>query len=78
MKFYRERNGDYLRIDPKSAVYYRKIGQPRIREGRATCIAGNINSVNTTGISTLFLKGCRKVRREDVPQEWLRSLVGEE
>lgn len=74
LKFYRERNGDYLCVDPDSRDYYRQIGQPDVREGRATAIAGLLGSVCTTGISMRFLKSCKRVRREEVPTQWRKWL----
>ena len=67
MPYYKEPNGDYLYCRPKP---YR-LG---MYEGRATAIEGLVSSVCTTGISSEFLVGCKKVRKRDVPQEWLEAI----
>lgn len=77
MQFYRERNGDYLCVNPRTAYKAQRRFFTQI-EGRATAIAGLIGSVSTTKINTRFLKQCKRVKREEVPQEWLTALVGEE
>ena len=45
MLFYKEKNGDYLCIDPESKGYYVAIGHSNLREGRATNISNDINSL---------------------------------
>ena len=71
MHYYREPNGDYLAVNPSTKNYYVGIGQPNIREGRATAIAGLVESVCTTGVSLDFLAECTRIKRADVPKEWL-------
>jgi len=70
IKFYREPNGDYCCVETSTAKYYRQLGTPNIREGRAAAIIGLVTSVCTTGISTGFLKRCRRVDRAHVPTQW--------
>jgi len=76
LKYYQERNkaGDYVSVDPSSLEYYRKFGKDQM-EGRATAIQGDVNSVCTTGIALEWLRSkCRRVRKADIPQEWLDRL----
>lgn len=65
MKFYKEKNGDYLVIDNR---HYRF-------EGRATCLENNIHSICTTGISKTYLDECQRIKKKDVPQDWLNALL---
>src|SRR5271157_430366 len=76
LKFYQEPNGDYLAIAPDTLSYYQKNFNKNQYEGRITAIAGNIGSVQTSGISTGFLNSCKEVPRERVPAEWLRAIEG--
>lgn len=75
LKYYQERNGDYLCVDPSTLEYYlTNIGKAQM-EGRATAIKHNVHSVCTTGISLDFLKRkCKRVRKIDIPKEWLEAL----
>lgn len=76
LKYYQERNksGDYVSVDPSTLEYYRNIGKDQM-EGRATAIQGDVNSVCTTGLSLEWLRSkCRRVRKADIPQEWLDVL----
>jgi transposase len=79
MKYYRERNGDYLSIDPSTNDYYKQnLGKDHF-EGRASAIAGDPSSVCTTGVGRDFLaKKCKEVPRDQVPPEWLRYMEGGE
>lgn len=65
----------YLAVNFDTADYYHRIGQPRIREARATCLAGDPMSICTTGLSIDWLaENCTPVRKADVPAEWLVRL----
>jgi hypothetical protein len=77
LKYYQEqdKHGDYVSVDPGSADYYRSIGQPGHLEARCTAIAGCVGSVCTTSVSLDFLRSkCRRVRKADIPKEWLDVL----
>lgn len=74
MKYYQERNGDYLIIDETTNDYYKKNFGKDHFEGRATAITGQVSSVQTTAISRRFLKHCKRVKHEDIPQIWLDIL----
>ena len=79
LRFYQEKeSGDYLVADETTAEYYKSIGRPGELEGRATAIAGELGSVQSTGMSWAFLRKCRRVSRKDVPRKWLDMLIGEE
>lgn len=69
-KYYQEPNGDYLAVDPSTAGYYYNLGKREV-EGRATALAGSVSSVCTVGIALAFLETCKRVKRADVPREWL-------
>jgi hypothetical protein len=73
--YYEESNGDFLAVDTATNRYYREsFGQDRF-EGRATAIAGLVESVCATGISREFLRrNCRRVGKRQVPDEWLRAI----
>jgi hypothetical protein len=75
LKYYQERNGDFLSIDPSTNDYYiRTIGKDHF-EGRATAIAQCVGSVCTTGISREFLqRRCKRVSKATIPQQWLDIL----
>jgi hypothetical protein len=71
LKYYRERNkdGDYLSVDPSSAE------GKALLEARATAIQGLRSSVCTTSVHVHYLRlKCRRVRKADVPAEWLEVL----
>lgn len=75
LKYYQERNGDYVSIDPGTAEYYAQIGQPGMFEARCTAIKNQVSSVCTTGVSAEWLrKQCRRVSKASIPQEWLENL----
>lgn len=79
LKYYQERNkaGDYLSVDDSEDArkYYRDIGQGNIREARCTAIQGDVTSVCTAGVSLEFLRSkCRRVRKADIPAQWLERL----
>lgn len=75
LKYYQERNGDYVSVDPSTAKYYEEIGMPGTLEGRATAIAHEVSSVCTTSLGWEFLhKKCKRVRKIDIPYEWLEVL----
>ncbi len=73
IKYYQEtKTKDYLAVDTSSRAYYKRIGKREL-EGRATCIAGLDNSMCTTGVSTDYLKNrCKRVKIENVPNNWLK------
>ena len=76
VRFFQERNGDFLAIDTRTNHYYLgHFGHDHF-EGRATAIAGLVGSVYTTGISRDFLKTqCQRVARAKVPVDW-REAIG--
>lgn len=75
LRYYKEPNGDYLAVNMDAAYVTRHAANSEfeILEGRATAIAGLISSVCTTGISGAFLSGCKRVKRSQVPNEWLEQ-----
>ena len=77
LKYYQEqdKHGDYVSVDPSTADYYTKIGRPGTLEARATCIAGGVTSVCTTGVTLEWLrKHCHRVSKMSIPAEWLEVL----
>lgn len=77
LKYYRERNkaGDYLFVDPATLDYYIRTQGKSNFEARATAIQGSRSSVCTTAVSLDFLRRkCRRVRKADVPADWLEVL----
>jgi len=77
LKYYQEQDktGDYLSIDPATLDYYLKTQGKALYEARATSIAGSVTSVCTTAVSLEFLqKKCHRVRKADIPAEWLEVL----
>jgi hypothetical protein len=48
MKYYQERNGDYLSVDPSTLAYYLEHLGRHEYEGRATAVANCLSSVCTT------------------------------
>lgn len=77
LKYYQEqdKHGDYVSVDPSTEQYYVSIGQPGILEARCTAIAGDVDSVCTTGVSLQWLrKHCHRVAKRDIPVEWLEVL----
>jgi len=81
IKFYQEKKtGDFLCIDSETWKHYKRIypNRERMFEGRAVCIENNINSINTAGISSGYLRiNCKRVQKESVPAQWLKNLIGE-
>lgn len=75
IRYYRERDGDYLAIETSTNEYYwRCFGKDHF-EGRATAIAGQVGSVCTTAVSREFLRReCKRVARSNVPSEWLKYI----
>lgn len=75
IRFFREKNGDYLAVDTSTNRFYREtIGKDHF-EGRATAIAGLVSSVCTTGISREYLrKKCKRVPKAVVPTDWLQAI----
>ena len=69
--YYREPNGDYLAVDNSTAAYYQRLGKNQL-EGRASAVAGSVSSVCTTGVGLAFLETCKRVKRAEVPKEWLK------
>lgn len=77
LKYYQEQDkaGDYLSVDPSTLDYYARIGQPGYIEARATAIHGDMYSVCTTSVHIMHLrKKCHRVRKVDIPKEWLEVL----
>ena len=77
LKYYQEqdKNGDYVSVDPATADYYDNIGQYGILAARVTAIAGCRESVCTSSVSLQWLqKHCHRVRKSDIPVEWLDVL----
>lgn len=77
LKYYQENNkpGDYLSVDPSTLDYYLQTQGKAYLEGRSTAIRGDMNSVSTGAISLDFLRTkCKRVRKTDIPQEWLETL----
>ncbi len=73
--YFRETNGDYLAIDTATNSYSRSKFGPDHFEGRATAIAGLVDSLCTTGVSREFLrKNCKRVSKALVPLEWRRAI----
>jgi hypothetical protein len=71
--FYRESNGDYLCIDVR--LCSEDVTGQRFFDGRAAAVEGLPTSVCTCSVGVRFLKeSCRRVRRKDVPQEWLQAM----
>jgi hypothetical protein len=77
LKYYQEQDkaGDYVSIDPTTNDYYLNHCAKDHFEGRATAMHGDVTSVCTTGISREWLnKKCHRVRKADIPKEWLAVL----
>jgi hypothetical protein len=71
-RFYRERAkpGDYIAVFTQNGR-----GWDGTWPARATAISGLVGSVQTTGVSVLYLRDrCRRVERSAVPPEWLAIL----
>ena len=74
MRYYQEKySTDYLCIDEKTNDYYLKTLGEDAFEGRSTALRNNITSVCTGTISRSFLKDCKRVKKFDVPKEWLEK-----
>ena len=67
LKYYQERNGDYLCIE---TTQVRKGTNQKLYSGRATAIRNDLTSVCTTEVGSRFLMGCQKRKLKDVPKEW--------
>lgn len=75
MRYYIDDDGDYLSVDHATAAYYRRIGQPLMREARATAIAGNRMSVCTCSVSVDYLREhCTPIPKTSVPAQWMDLL----
>lgn len=77
LKYYQEqdKHGDYVSVDPSTLEYYTSIGKPGHFEARCTAIAGEVTSVCATSVHITWLqKHCHRVRKADIPQEWLDVL----
>lgn len=77
LKYYQEQDktGDYLSIDPTTLDYYIRTQGKAMFEARATAIAGLRESVCTTSVHIDWLRGhCHRVRKADIPAEWLEVL----
>ena len=75
LHYYREENGDYLAINPETARRDSFNPMYQIYEGRATAITGLVSSICTTGISGAFLEKCSRVKKTQVPREWLEAIA---
>lgn len=75
LKYYQERNGDYVSVDPSTLDYYlTNFGKAQF-ESRATAIQGLVTSVCTTAVSIEFLRTkCRRVSKANISAEWLEVL----
>jgi hypothetical protein len=74
IRFFRERNGDFLAVDTGTNRYYLdNLGQDAF-EGRATAIAGLVGSVCTTCISREYLKTCKQMSKAKMPSVWLKAI----
>jgi hypothetical protein len=76
IRYYQEHDtGDYLSVNHSTRDYYRQIGQPNIREGRATVAQGLLSGVCTTGIAMEYLRDqCNRVLKNQIPAEWIAQL----
>lgn len=76
LKYYQEQDkaGDYVSVDPSSADYYRKLGKNEL-EARVAAVQGLVSSVCTTSVSLEWLRSkCHRVRKADIPKDWLAVL----
>lgn len=77
--YYQDRQGDWMEVDHGTRRYYRDIGQPNIRQARATAIKNMPESICTCGVSVEWVReNCRRVARRDVPTEWLLWIDGKD
>ena len=75
IRFYQERNGDYLAIDTDTNRFYLDTFGRDDFEGRATAIESQVGSICTTGISRAYLgTNCKPVPRAEVPANWRRAI----
>jgi hypothetical protein len=75
LKYYQDVDGDYLSVDPSSADYYLRTEGNALLEARATAIGGLRSSVCTTSVHIEYLRlKCHRVRKADIPAEWLAVL----
>ena len=75
IRFYREKNGDYLAIDTSTNRYYLRTFGKDYFEGRATAIESLVGSVCTTGISRGYLRAnCKRVAKVKVPRQWRKAI----
>ena len=77
MEFYREnKHGDYLCVNT-NAVHF--SANKKMMSGRAVCIAGLPNSMNTCSMSQGYLdEDCTKVEKKDVPSVYYEWFMLEE
>jgi hypothetical protein len=77
LKYYQEqdKHGDYVSVDPSTAEYYCRIGQPGKLEARVTAIAGDETSVCTSSVSVQWLwMHCHRVSKANIPAKWIDVL----
>lgn len=70
LEYYRDPDGDYLAVNKAACVNPWDCRGFRQFEGRAACIRGKPETVNTTCIAALFLARCTRIRKRDVPPAW--------
>lgn len=71
LKFYKEPNGDYMVVDHARDA----ICPDGTLSARACAIEGSRLSVQGTSASREYIAKCIRVRRAEVPAEWLAMLV---
>lgn len=74
MRYYKEKNGDFLCIEPSTKKYYQRIYHRNEFEGRACTIENLPSSICTTGILEDYLKECTRVYKKNVPKEYLNQM----
>lgn len=70
IRYYKEKSGDYLSWDGSS--HYSQNG--RMLEIRAAAIEGNSFSVCTTSMTVGYRKTCKRVKFEEMPENWKKAL----
>jgi hypothetical protein len=73
LKFYKEKNGDFLSHD---GTFHYSSGE-KMLEVRAAALEGNSFSVQGTSMSIGYRKTCKRVKFEDMPIKWQNALKGE-
>ena len=75
MVFFRETNGDYLAVDPRSSRNFLPFDVKHFE-----CVApskpGSIKSVQKSQVTEEYLQtNCKKVAKKLVPEKWLDALM---